>query len=123
MDAIILILLLQLKHYAVDFYFQTYEQTVRKGIYGDLVGITHSLEHSLGTAIAMIMFSMFFPMSVAIIIVTTILEGLLHYHIDWFKVNKGTKDVKSDLFWNQFGMDQLAHQLTYLLMAYILLVH
>jgi hypothetical protein len=49
-------------------------------------------------------------------------EGVLHYHIDWCKVKYGIKDNTKPQFWNQFGMDQLAHQLTYAVIIYVILV-
>jgi hypothetical protein len=55
-------------------------------------------------------------------IAVTLVEGLAHYHIDWLKVKYGIKDNTKPLFWNQFGMDQLAHQLCYLVMVWYILV-
>ena len=121
-DAIILMFALQLKHYYADFVVQTYAQTVRKGIYKDPVGISHSLDHIIGSLLVLFIASLFIPLSLPLILLLSFAEGLAHYHIDWIKVHYGTKDMHRGLFWNQFGMDQLAHQLTYLAMIYILLV-
>jgi len=41
------------------------------------------------------------------------LEGIYHYLIDYIKVKYGSKDNTTPLYWNQFGLDQLAHQLSY----------
>lgn len=121
-EALLLMFLLQVKHYYADFVIQTYAQTVRKGIYRDPVGISHSLDHVVGTLISLLVFSVVVPISVAAIIIISIAEGIAHYHIDWAKVHYGSKDITKPLFWNQFGLDQLAHQLTYLAMIYILLI-
>lgn len=121
MEYILLLFLLQVKHYWADFGIQTYGQTVRKGIYRDPVGISHSLDHVWATMIALLLFSVWHTLSPLIIILAALVEGIAHYHIDWIKVKFGCKDMTRSAFWNQFGLDQLAHQLTYLLMAVILL--
>ena len=120
-ESLLLMLLLQVKHYAADFVIQTYAQTVRKGIYRDPVGISHSVDHVIGSLIALLLASFIIPLNLPQIIGLCFLEGLLHYHIDWVKVHYGIKDITKPLFWNQFGIDQLAHQLTYLLMVLALL--
>lgn len=120
-ETLLLMLVLQVKHYVADFVIQTYAQTVRKGIYRDLVGISHSVDHVIGSLIALFVASFFVSLNLPFVILLCFLEGLLHYHIDWAKVHFGIKDITRPLFWNQFGMDQLAHQLTYLGMIYLLL--
>jgi hypothetical protein len=42
--------------------------------------------------------------------------------IDYTKVKYGCKDNTKPQFWNQFGLDQLAHQASYLLIVAFLLV-
>ena len=120
-ESLILMLVLQVKHYAADFVIQTYAQTVRKGIYRDPVGISHSVDHVIGSLIALLFASFIIPLSLPQIVGLCFLEGIIHYHIDWVKVHYGIKDITKPLFWNQFGIDQLAHQLTYLLMIIALL--
>jgi len=123
MEIIVLFFLLQVKHYYADFVIQTYAQTVRKGIYRDPVGISHSVDHLWTTLVALLIFDIFFqPLSLTLMIAVTLVEGLAHYHIDWLKVKYGIKDNTKPLFWNQFGMDQLAHQLCYLVMVWYILV-
>lgn len=117
MDVLLLLLLLQIKHYYADFAIQTYSQTVRKGIYRDLVGISHTIDHIYTTLVVLLIFNFFHATSAGTIFIVAFLEGIAHYHIDWCKVRFGTKDITKPLFWNQFGLDQLAHQITYLLMA------
>lgn len=122
MDTLFLLLLLQFKHWYADFVIQTYQQTVRKGIYRDPVGISHSLDHVWTSLVILLLFSITFtPIHPLLIIAIAFAEGILHYHIDWFKVHYGCKDMTKPLFWNQFGQDQLAHQVTYLCMCYIIL--
>ena len=122
MEILVLLLFLQIKHYYADFVIQTYQQTVRKGIYRDIVGISHTIDHIWTTLVALLLFSLFHSLSALSILVIAFIEGILHYHIDWAKVHFGIKDLTKPLFWNQFGMDQLAHQLTYLAMVWYLLL-
>ena len=121
-ETILLMFALQVKHYYADFVIQTYAQTVRKGIYRDPVGISHSLDHVIGSLVALFVASFFVVLNLPLVILLCFLEGILHYHIDWTKVHFGIKDITKPMFWNQFGMDQLAHQLTYLGIIYLLLV-
>lgn len=119
---LLLLFLFQIKHYYADFVIQTYEQTVRKGIYRDLIGISHSLDHVWTSLVALSIFNIFNPISAGSILIICLLEGILHYHIDWIKVHYGCKDIAKPIFWNQFGIDQLAHQLTYLVIVWYLLL-
>lgn len=118
MDILLLFLLLQVKHCYADFVIQTYAQTVKKGIYRHLVGISHSMDHVYSSMVALLIYSFFFTISPWTILSLSILEGILHYHIDWAKVRFGTKNMQTPKFWQQFGYDQLAHQVTYLAMAW-----
>ena len=122
MKVLVLLFLFQIKHWYADFMIQTYAQTVRKGIYGDPVGISHTLDHVVGTVSILLFASFFIKISVPMIIIIGALDCIIHYHIDWFKVYYGTKDTNIALFWQQFGHDQLGHQLTYLLFGLMLIL-
>jgi hypothetical protein len=122
MEILILLFLLQCKHWYFDFGIQTYSQTIRKGIYKDPVGISHSLDHVVGTMIALSIFHLIHPLSITLILVIALLEGIAHYHIDFIKVKFGTKNMHSSAFWQQFGLDQFAHQITYILMIWYLVL-
>ena len=122
MEILLLMLLLQIKHCYADFKIQTYQQTVRKGIYRDWVGISHSLDHLWTSLIALLVFSVFYFMDPVTIILVAGVEAFAHYHIDWTKVKFGSKDITKPRFWAEFGLDQLAHQITYLVMVWYLLV-
>lgn len=122
-EMLFLLLLLQLKHYYSDFCIQTYAQTVRKGIYRDPVGISHSIDHVWTSLLVLLIASFYIPLNVSLIIPLCLAEGFIHYHIDWIKVRFGSKDLTKPVFWNQFGQDQLAHQLTYIGMLYCLLAY
>lgn len=107
--------LCQLKHWLVDFYFQTNEMVRGKGIYGNKYGMVHSLQHGL---MMLIVAGLFTDLQLAIII--AVADTLVHYHIDWFRMNYGSGDTKEKSFWMHFGLDQMAHQITYLILAVII---
>ena len=121
MDILILLLLIQIKHCYADFVLQTYMQTVKKGVWMDPVGISHTLDHIYCSLIALLLFSLFVPLSAFSILLVSFVEGVIHYLVDYTKVKYGSKDNTKPLFWTQFGLDQLAHQATYLAMvAYLI---
>jgi hypothetical protein len=122
MDILILLLLLQIKHWYADFKIQTYMQTVKKGVWLDPIGLSHTVDHIWTTLAVLMIFSIFFPIALIKIIIVVVLEGPYHYMIDYIKVKYGCKDNTKPLFWNQFGLDQLAHQASYLAIAFYLLV-
>ena len=122
MEILALLLLLQIKHCYADFYLQTYQQTVKKGVWGDPIGISHTVEHMYCSTIAIMVFSFFVAVNAFYIIAAVLLEGVTHYVIDYGKVKYGCKDNTKPVFWTQFGLDQLAHQLTYIWMIWFLLI-
>lgn len=123
MEILFLLFLLQIKHWYADFKIQTYMQTVKKGVWLDPVGISHTTDHMKSTAVVLAVFYFFYPVSIVKILIALIFEGPYHYMIDYIKVKYGCKDNTKPLFWNQFGLDQLAHQLSYLLMAWYICLH
>jgi hypothetical protein len=122
MDILLLILLLQIKHWYADFKIQTYLQTVKKGIWADPIGMSHTGDHIWATLVALMIFNLFVPISAGLIVVAALAEGIAHYIIDYTKVKYGCKDNTKPLFWNQFGLDQLAHQTCYIIMAAVLVL-
>jgi hypothetical protein len=117
METVIFILiLLQIKHWYVDFVNQSDEEVKHKGTYLDLRGIGHSFKHGLTTAAIL----GFFIVPVWAIIMG-ILDFVLHYHIDWIKMNYGNPDITTKTFWNHLGADQMAHQLVYIFIAWTLI--
>ena len=102
-----------LKHYVVDFIMQTDDMVKGKGIYGNIHGINHSLQHGIGTAFA----SVICITQPIYWVILPIADALIHYHIDYIKMRFGCRDVTKPLFWNQLGLDQFAHYVTYLAMA------
>jgi hypothetical protein len=122
METLILLLLLQIKHWYADFKIQTYMQTVKKGVWLDPVGVSHSIDHAWTTLVALMIFNLFVPIAAGVILLIAAVEAILHYMIDYTKVKYGCKDNTKPQFWNQFGLDQLAHQATYLIIAALVTV-
>lgn len=122
MDILLLMLLLQIKHCYADFYLQTYMQTVKKGVWLNPIGISHTTEHMYCSLIVILAFAFFVPLNPFAIVFVTLIEGITHYLVDFTKVKYGSKDNTKPVFWTQFGLDQLAHQLTYLWMVSYLLI-
>ena len=120
-ESIILMLILQVKHCYADFVLQTYMQTVKKGVWPHPVGISHTLDHMYCSLIGLMLFSLFVTLNPFIIIWTVVVEGIVHYVVDYSKVKYGCKDNTKPIFWTQFGLDQLAHQVTYIGMIWVLL--
>jgi hypothetical protein len=110
---LLLITLLLLKHFIIDFVFQTDDQVKSKGIYGNITGISHSFEHG---AMTMFILSLFFSINLSLII--GCIDMIIHYHIDWIKMKFGNRDITKSAFWMQLGLDQLMHQLTYIGIVY-----
>jgi hypothetical protein len=112
--AIILFLVgMATKHFIIDFPLQGEDQWRNKGTYGHFGGIKHALFHALGTMIVLAFFT-----NPALGILCALLDGVIHYHIDWAKMNfnakKGWKPDTHPEFWILLGLDQFLHTLTYI---------
>lgn len=109
MIVLLTLVFLQIKHWHVDFVNQSEEEVQSKGNYGELVGIGHSVKHGLLTYAIFIFIA---PFNEALFI--GIIDIVLHYHIDWIKMNYGNRDIQSKKFWSHLGLDQMTHQLCYI---------
>lgn len=117
---VILLVMLQVKHWYIDFVNQDMDEVNSKGLYGEWLGIRHSLKQGIGTYICVALlvgadFWMF-----ALIIAS--IDAITHYHIDWAKMNWGNRDIQTPAFWAHLGLDQMLHQMTYILLAYMVVV-
>ena len=117
MTATILILLtaLTIKHFIFDFLYQPPYQWQNKGTYGHWGGLVHSGQHAIAT-FAILLLAVPFYWVIALGIAA--LEFMIHYHMDWFKMNynkkKGWSANTHNEFWILLGVDQLVHSLTYI---------
>lgn len=118
--AIGLLVLLQIKHWYIDFVNQSMEEVHSKGIYGTYHGIMHSVKQGIGTLFCVLVLTgtgFFFEA-----VLVAMLDFVVHYHVDWAKININKMKnytVNDPEFWAWLGADQLAHQLTYLLILYL----
>ena len=108
--------LLFIKHWYIDFVIQTDEEVKHKGIYGNWTGIVHSLKHGLATLIIFIAVDV----SIGIALAIALLDTVIHYHVDWTKMNYGNMNIKTPQFWNHLGLDQMAHQFSYIGYAWLI---
>lgn len=115
-----LLISLLTKHLIVDFPLQAFPyQYKNKGTYGHPGGILHSGLHVIGTFIVL-MFFVDFQTSLLL----AIADGVLHYHIDWAKMNINAKlgwgPTTHEQFWWLLGLDQYCHMLTYVWILWVL---
>lgn len=113
MNEILLILtLLFTKHFIIDFPLQTKFQWSNKGTYGHPGGLLHSALHGIGTYLCLFLFA---PLAA---IYLAVLDCVIHYHIDWAKMNLNKKlgygPNTHEQFWWLLGLDQFLHALTYI---------
>jgi len=113
---VFLLIILQVKHWYIDFVNQTMEEVESKGKYGDLHGILHSLKHGIGTMFCVLAVTGYPYLVFALVL--GFIDFAIHYHVDWTKMNYGNRDIQDPEFWNHLGLDQMAHQVTYILLAY-----
>lgn len=109
--------LLFIKHFICDFPLQANPWLYRnKGTYMHPGGIAHAGIHALGTLLVLAPFIGSLSMLYAAI------DMLVHYHIDWAKMNISKRyDLQpnnSERFWILLGFDQLLHHITYFIIIY-----
>ena len=112
---LILITLLFTKHFIVDFPLQTKYQWSNKGTYGHGGGILHAWLHTMGTLLC---FYWYAPVAAWYL---ALADGVIHYHIDWAKMNLNKKlgwgPDTHEQFWWLLGLDQFLHAITYILLV------
>lgn len=119
MDILLLLSLFAVKHWLIDFVFQTAEEIKHKGTYLDYRGMMHSIKHGISTFILVKVAGL----DVAEAGMISSLDFLVHYHIDWAKMRLSNGLATTDhAFWVWLGLDQLLHTLTYLGIVAIMLL-
>lgn len=107
-----LFLLFTIKHFVIDFLLQYKYQWSNKGTYGHPGGLLHAGLHGIGTALCLFMF----PWDILLFMAG--FDAVIHYHIDWAKMNinarMGWTPTTHEQFWWLLGADQLLHSLTYI---------
>ncbi|TVS18745.1 MAG: DUF3307 domain-containing protein [Gammaproteobacteria bacterium] len=121
-DVLLALVLFQLKHYLADFHWQTIWIVQTKGRYGHPGGLIHAGLHGLLSLPVLLLVAPFAPVLFTVIL---IFEMVLHYHIDWIKarvVSQRGIDERDSAYWHYLGLDQAAHQLTYVAMLAALII-
>jgi hypothetical protein len=116
---IVVMTVLQLKHFVFDYVLQTPFQFLNKGTYGHFGGVLHSGMQALGTIFAFFVVPPGWALGLAIVVG----EFIVHYHVDWAKEQtlRRMKLTHTDAwYWRFYGTDQLAHQLTYIVITALL---
>lgn len=113
---IMLLVLLQIKHWYIDFVDQDMEEVNHKGIYLHWLGMKHSLKQGLGTyvCVAAVVGAEYWLFA----LILAAFDSIIHYHTDWAKMNYGNRDITTPAFWNHLGLDQMVHQVTYIAVAW-----
>lgn len=112
---------LSVKHTIGDYFLQTSYQYVNKGIYGHPGGLLHSGIH---VALTIPVFLLLPPSSLLVAVGLLVGEFIVHYHLDWSKeqlVKKHDLTQTNPWFWHVFGLDQLGHLLTYVVIIAVLI--
>ena len=115
---LLLFALLQIKHTLADFFMQTQRMLSNRSVYANFGRVQHSGIHAAFSLIVALIVGL--PLTVAMVFF--VIDAVLHFHIDWLKgsYSERTGDGPEDKgFWRAFGVDQLAHQLTYIGMIWI----
>jgi hypothetical protein len=116
---LVLILLLQIKHFICDGPLQTKAMVDGKSIYGNRLGLLHAGLHGLGSLVALA----WFGLSWKLVFTLAIADMVIHYHIDFTKENivrsRGWTTITRE-FWWALATDQFLHHLTYLALAAVI---
>lgn len=111
---------LELKHYVADYFLQPGWMLGGKGDIRRLGGYAHAGLHAVLTLIVLLLCRT--PISLALALCAA--EFVLHYGLDYAKIHY-SRDAHIDRaprrFWVLHGVDQLAHQLTYTLLIFLVL--
>lgn len=120
MQFALLIALLQVKHVICDGPLQTLAMVKAKSHYGRSLGLLHALIHATGSFVVLAGFGI----SVLLALKLAVLDGVLHYHVDYIKENLVKImhwSVKEGPFWWALTTDQALHHLTYVVIALLAL--
>ena len=120
MEIIVLLALLLVKHFVWDFYYQPPYMWQNKGTFGHWGGVVHSGIHAFTTFIILLFFT-----APLLALLLMLFEFVVHYLTDYAKMNinriKGWGATTHNEFWQLTGFDQLMHQLTYIVIAIVVL--
>ena len=113
----VLISALLIKHYLADFVFQPQWMLKGKGSLTAPGGYAHAALHAAGSGLILGMAGLA-ATPIAMVMAT---EFIVHYTIDFAKdriTAYSSADSSPYLYWQLHGFDQLAHQMTYVAIAW-----
>lgn len=113
--------LIQVKHLVIDWIWQPPYECMNKHLYGHWGGIRHALKNAIGTGLALYIGCLGHAPWLLCLWLAAV-DFVVHYHIDWSKMNINRKmgwgPTTHEQFWWLTGADQFAHQATYLALLY-----
>lgn len=119
--AILLLVLLQLKHFICDYPLQTQFMLGKAGATNWFEPLlAHSAVHALGTFLVFIYFSL--PLAILFAIV----DLVLHFIVDRIKASPtmgGRWNPSQPYFWWALGFDQMAHHVINIVFVYLLVTN
>lgn len=117
-----------LKHFIADYPLQAFPYMYRnKGTYLHLGGLLHASIHGVFTTMTLVVVCIACDISMTaastlLVVLLSLADTVIHYHIDWAKMNINKKmgwgPTTHEEFWVLLGADQLLHGLTYIWLSY-----
>jgi len=121
-SVLLIVMLLNIKHYIVEFLPLTREQYKYRGVFGHPMGFIHPFMHGL---VSYIILGIIFDYLNYIVILVCLGEAVTHYTIDYKEgcaIKIANKQLNARVCIQRLrGLDQLLHNVTYLIMIYFLL--
>jgi ABC-type phosphate transport system permease subunit len=108
---LVFLLLLQCKHWIVDFVLQKESVDPTKKLFFNSAALAHSMKHGMGT---FIVGTLLFPAFGIFTLGLGIADAILHHIIDWGKTKVEHTTSISDCGNFLVGCDQLMHQICYI---------
>jgi len=116
---IVLVLLFQFKHLLADWVWQSGWMVRNKAAWGHPGGLAHAAMHAVLTLPILL----FAGLGVFSALAVGLVEFAVHYHTDWAKANYTRSrghTPKDKSYWVWMGIDQFAHQITYVAILFYL---
>jgi Protein of unknown function (DUF3307) len=119
-NLLLMLVAFQVKHVICDGPLQTLRMVKDKAVYGKPQGLLHGAIHAVGSFLVLAAFGVSLPSAFAF----GVLDGIIHYHIDFSKENTVTRigwGYSDGPFWWSIITDQSLHHITYLFLAWLAL--
>lgn len=109
---------LMVKHYFADFVLQPQWMLNAKGRLDVPGGYAHAALHAAGTGIVLAFCGIELVVALAIMAVEAVVHFALDYSKDFYTRHSDV-DRNPARYWQLHGLDQLAHQMTYVIIAWV----